>query len=238
MADDTRVSQLAETVKATQENQKKFQKFVQESIKETQESMRVTQESMKASHRQFQEAQKSNLKMQKHLQDSQSRAIEDMQLQFKDFAEDMKKLVKFKSLILDNDFSRDNVESWVPESSGGGGRNPQPRQMRLDLHRFDGENPSNWIYKANQFFDYYQIPENQRVHLASFHMEGDALIWFQDGEDCGMFPCWDAFAKELQIRFGPSAYDDPMESMMRLKQTSIVVVYKTQFESLSNRLRG
>jgi len=81
--------------------------------------MRVTQESMKANHMQFQEAQKSNLEMQKHLQDSQSRAIEDMQLQFKYFAEDMKKLVKFKSPILDNDFSRDNVESWVPDLQVG-----------------------------------------------------------------------------------------------------------------------
>jgi len=74
--------------------------------------------------------------------------------------------------------------------------------MRLDLHSFDGENPSNWIYKANQFFDYYQISENQRVCLDSFQTKGDALIWFQDGEDCGMFPCWDAFAKNYKFDLG------------------------------------
>jgi hypothetical protein len=148
-----------------------------------------------------------------------------MQLQFRDFAEDIKKLVKFKNpAVNENEFSRENMESWALEYSGGGGRNFQSRQLRLD-------------YKADQFFDYYQIPENQRVRLASFYMEGDALIWFQDGEDSGLFPYWDAFVRELHIRFGPLAYDDPMEAMMRLKQTSIVAVYKTQFESLSNRLR-
>jgi hypothetical protein len=53
--------------------------------------------------------------------------------------------------------------------------------MRLDLHSFDGENPGSWVYKANNFFDYYQTPESQRIRLGSFHMQGDALIWFQDG---------------------------------------------------------
>lgn len=43
-------------------------------------------------------------------------------------------------------------------------------------------------------------------------------------EDSGLFPHWEAFVKELQIRFGPSAYDDPMEAITRLKQNSIVSV--------------
>lgn len=89
--------------------------------------------------------------------------------------------------------------------------------MRLDLHSFDGDNPASWVYKANNFFDYYQTPESQRIRLASFHMQGDALIWFQDGGDIDQFPYWDAFVKELQIRFGPLAYDDSMESITRLK---------------------
>jgi len=83
------------------------------------------------------------------------------------------------------------------------------------------------------FFFYYQTPKSQRM-LASFHMEGDALIWFKDGEDSRLFPYWDAVVKELQILFGPVAYDDPMESMTRLKQTLTVAIYKTQFEALSN----
>jgi hypothetical protein len=34
----------------------------------------------------------------------------------------------------------------------------QPRPLRLDFPRFDGENPDGWTYKVNQFFDYYQTP--------------------------------------------------------------------------------
>lgn len=73
--------------------------------------------------------------------------------------------------------------------------------------------------------------------MASFHMEGEALIWFQDAEDSGQFPTWDAFLQALLTQFGP-IYDDPMEALMQLRQSSTVTDYTTQFEALSNRLRG
>ena len=41
----------------------------------------------------------------------------------------------------------------------------------------------------------------------------------------------------LLTRFGSSAYEDPMEALTRLQQTSDVVNYKGQFETLSNRIR-
>lgn len=74
--------------------------------------------------------------------------------------------------------------------------------------------------------------------MASFYMEGSALVWFQDAEETGTFRSWDSFTEALQIRFGSSSYDDPMEAITRLRQTSTVSVYKSQFEVLSNRLRG
>ena len=42
----------------------------------------------------------------------------------------------------------------------------------------------------------------------------------------------------LLTRFGNVAYKDPMESLTRLKQTTNVVIYKGQFEALSNRIKG
>jgi hypothetical protein len=48
-------------------------------------------------------------------------------------------------------------------------------------------------YKVNQFFDYYQTPLYQRVRMASFHMEGEVLVWFQDADEVGQFPTWEAF---------------------------------------------
>jgi hypothetical protein len=113
----------------------------------------------------------------------------------------------------------------------------QPRPTRLDFFKFDGDNPTGWIYKVEQFFYYYQTAERQKLKMDAFHMEGDALIWFQDSEDSGYFTHWRDFTEVLLLRFEP-AYDDQMESITRLRQTSTVTLYKTQFEVLSNRLKG
>ena len=53
--------------------------------------------------------------------------------------------------------------------------------------------------------------------MASYHMEADTLIWFQDAENYGLFRDWEAFIKSVHVRFGAITYDDPMESLTRLK---------------------
>lgn len=76
--------------------------------------------------------------------------------------------------------------------------------------------------------------------LVSFHMDGPAMIWFQDLEEFSGLTSWEAFTRALMICIGPSSFDGPMAQFKKLKltQTSSVVHYKTQFEYLSNRLRG
>jgi hypothetical protein len=73
--------------------------------------------------------------------------------------------------------------------------------------------------------------------MVSFHIEGEALIWFQDVEESGQFPTWDAFVHAILVCFGPT-YDDLMEELIRLHQSSYVADYTTQVEALSNRLCG
>jgi len=51
--------------------------------------------------------------------------------------------------------------------------------IKLDIPRFNGTDPLGWIFKINQFFDYHLTPDEQRLRIASFYMEGDALPWFQ-----------------------------------------------------------
>ena len=89
--------------------------------------------------------------------------------------------------------------------------------MRLEFPHFSRVDLVSWIYKSNQFFAYYNILEHQKVLMASYHMEGEALIWFQDVENFGLFTDWEAFVKAMYARFGATSYDDPMESLIRLK---------------------
>ena len=61
------------------------------------------------------------------------------------------------------------------------------RPVRLEFPRFFGEDPASWVYKANQYFKYFNTPVEEKLMLASFHMDGEALIWFQDSEETGVF---------------------------------------------------
>ena len=73
--------------------------------------------------------------------------------------------------------------------------------------------------------------------MATFYMDREALVWFQDCEATGVFVVWESFVEALLIKFGSSAYKDPMEALTRLRQTSNVINYKGQFQALSNRIR-
>jgi hypothetical protein len=76
------------------------------------------------------------------------------------------------------------------------------------------------------------------LFIASFHIEGKAITWYQELEETWIITSWEAFVKALQIHFRTSSYDDPMKALISIKQTSTIELYKTQFEILSNRVRG
>ena len=112
------------------------------------------------------------------------------------------------------------------------------KSVKLDFPQFSGVDPANWVYKANQYFGNYQTPITKKLLIASFHMDLEALIWFQEAEEARVFLDWESFVPALHVRFGTSAYDDPMEVLTKMRQTSTVALYKAEFEAVSNRVKG
>lgn len=55
---------------------------------------------------------------------------------------------------------------------------PTMKQMRLDLPVFSGDDPVDWVNKAEQFFQLYQIPDDRKITIAAMHLIGNAAnIW-------------------------------------------------------------
>ena len=48
--------------------------------------------------------------------------------------------------------------------------------------------------------------------MAYFRMDGEALVWFEDAENTGIFVSWDAFVQALQVRFESTACDNPLKA--------------------------
>lgn len=114
----------------------------------------------------------------------------------------------------------------------------QARTLRLEFPRFDGSEPTEWILKTQQYFAYFQTLDHQKLQIASFHMEGKALSWYSWLMESCPVTTWDEFLIALKVRFGPSAYEDPVGAFTKLRQTHSVEEYQTKFEILSNKITG
>ncbi|WVZ07870.1 hypothetical protein V8G54_021216 [Vigna mungo] len=53
----------------------------------------------------------------------------------------------------------------------------QVHNVKLDFPRFDGTDVLQWIFKAEQFFNYYRTPDDQRLMIASIHLEKEVIPW-------------------------------------------------------------
>jgi hypothetical protein len=113
-----------------------------------------------------------------------------------------------------------------------------PHRLKLDVPRFDGQNAQGWIFKISQFFTYHNTPDEERITVASFYLDGPALAWYQWMYRNGQIVSWPQFLQALELRFAPTAYDDPRGKLFKLQQTSFVASYLSDFESLANRIVG
>ncbi|KAK2987947.1 hypothetical protein RJ640_003425 [Escallonia rubra] len=97
-----------------------------------------------------------------------------------------------------------------------------PKVVKMDFPRFDGEaDPISWTCRASQIFYYHQTPEEERVPLASWNLEGDAQLWYQLlKEERGEHRItWKVFKDEVFERFGPTRYQDFFGDLTKLQQS-------------------
>ncbi|CAI9294236.1 unnamed protein product [Lactuca saligna] len=108
------------------------------------------------------------------------------------------------------------------------------RPPKITLPLFDGSNPLDWIFQADNYFTFYQVPPTQRVTVTTFYFTGDALSWYKHLAQNDLLGSWTHFKRELELRFGSSSYENHEATLFKLQQTSTVSAYQTAFERLSN----
>jgi len=137
-------------------------------------------------------------------------------------------------------------DSLVASTCGGGGfkddtctdEGIKPKPFRLEFPRFDGDDPETWCCRAEQFFDFYDTPDAQQLSISAFHMDGKALVWFQELKASNTISYWLEFVEAIQIRFGQGSYDDPMENLSNLKQDGSLEDYKNKFDILALKVQN
>lgn len=128
-----------------------------------------------------------------------------------------------------------STPSSTPESTS---KSTQKHFLKLDVPRFEGIDPQGWIFMISQFFDYHATPEEERITVASFYLDGAALSWYQWMYRNGQIHSWAQFLQALETRFAPTAYGDPSGKLFKLAHTTSVTAYLSEFENLANRIVG
>ncbi|XP_019465366.1 PREDICTED: uncharacterized protein LOC109363560 [Lupinus angustifolius] len=106
----------------------------------------------------------------------------------------------------------------------------QVRNVKLDFPRFDGKHPLEWIFKSEQFFDYYDTPDSDRLIIAPVHLDDATMMQWSNP-----FHSWQAFTRALELDFCPSVFDCPRATLFKLLQTGSISDYYRDFTALANR---
>ena len=68
------------------------------------------------------------------------------------------------------------------DSNTGSNQGWFPRGIQLskiDMRMFDGKDPITWIFQMKQFFYLHQVPNLQKVTIASLYLEPEQFVWYQ-----------------------------------------------------------
>ena len=151
-------------------------------------------------------------------------------------------LSELQALLVTRNSSTSHTTEVNSFSFPGGASNSNSdastQHLKLNFPAFDGQDPQAWIYKAEQFFSFKNIPPDCQAQLASFHLGGIALQWYRWLTKFKGPLSWSDLTRAALLRFGPIDCDDPAEALTRLRQTTTVAAYQDLFEKLSHQIDG
>ncbi|CAB4282646.1 unnamed protein product [Prunus armeniaca] len=110
--------------------------------------------------------------------------------------------------------------------------------VKIEFPRFrNGDDPIEWIYKAEQHFDYCSVPYEKKVKMVSFHLDSEALQWYQWEECASSLSKWEDFTRAFCREFGSHGFEDFAESLFKLHQTGPLKDYIVEFRCLATQIR-
>lgn len=157
-------------------------------------------------------------------------------------------ITKFSEITVSNKDGTSSVgdqsqsRSTKEDSTEGGKPIFASKLAKIEFPRFSGDDPTEWMTKVDQFFDYQKTDDSEKVYLASYHLQGEANQWWrwlkrtyhEEGKEIS----WKIVVDELWSRFGPTECEDFDESLSKIRQVGPLRDYQREFERLGNKVKG
>jgi len=138
----------------------------------------------------------------------------------------------------------DNSESGENSNARNKGKNhcessnsATPKLAKLNYPRFGGdEDPTSWICNMEQFFEYQQTEEGEKLPLTAYHLEGVGQVWYQIFKESEKEISWESMRAGLYTRYGSTRFEDHFGDLTKLWQGGSVRDYQAEFERLLSRV--
>ncbi|CAA3022717.1 Hypothetical predicted protein [Olea europaea subsp. europaea] len=82
----------------------------------------------------------------------------------------------------------------------------------IEFPKFSGDGFDGWVYKCNEFFDLCKTPDDVKVKLASFHMDGKALRWHKKKMEQSPITKWEDYTRQMKLKFGAKIQGSGIET--------------------------
>lgn len=115
---------------------------------------------------------------------------------------------------------------------------PSLKPPKLLLPTFDGSEVLDWIFQVEQYFLFYNVAPPQCTDIVGFYMVGEALSWHKWMHTNHQLSTWDTIVRAMELRFGPSSYENHQATLFKLRQAKSVAAYQAEFKKILNRVVG
>ena len=112
------------------------------------------------------------------------------------------------------------------------GGNSNWKYRKLDLPSFDGQNPDGWILRAERYFSFYRLSEEEKLEAAVVAFDGEALSWYQWENRRRPIRRWEEMRALLLRQFRTTNAGSLHEQWLALEQTASVAEYRRSFIEL------
>lgn len=107
---------------------------------------------------------------------------------------------------------------------------------KFKFPHFDGSNPRTWLLRALNYFKIMNIPDIDRVVIASMHFEGCAMEWFYQVSLEDREITWEHFVELVSTRFGELKETQVFTEFSKLRVKGSLEEYIQRFTQLKSHL--
>ena len=108
---------------------------------------------------------------------------------------------------------------------------------KVEMPTFAGQNPFDWIARAERYFRVTQSNEDYKMELVSLSLSEDALCWFNYELEFRPFREWNEFKRRLLSRFAESFERTPGKRLFGIQQHGSAAEYIKEFQELASQVR-